>query len=114
MRHWKEWEKKRTFKCDNWDTKLVRLILDIQMHSQRRFFGKYAEMYFDNGQRRRQDAQWGSHNSKTKDVYRQLPEEFMLEDVISAGKYDSRKKAQACIHILIKKDQIKKISNPLN
>ena len=109
MRHWEEWEKKRTFKCDKWDLKLVRLILDIQMHSQRMFFGKYAEMYFDNKERRKQDAQWGSYNSKTKDVYKQLPEAFTLEDVISAGKYDSKKKAQACIHIMIKNEQIKKI-----
>ena len=48
---------------------------------------------------------------RKKDVYKQLPEVFTLEDVINAGNYDSKKKAQTCIHILIKKDQIKKISN---
>ena len=47
MRHWEEWEKTRSFKCDKWDIELCNLVLDIQLHSQQLFFGKYAQMYFE-------------------------------------------------------------------
>ena len=112
MRHWEEWEKTRTFKCDKWDIELCNLVLDIQLHSQLQFFGKYAEMYFDNKLRRKQDeSQGGQRHSKTQDMYRQLPEVFDINDVMKAGGYETTKNATGCIYLWTKRKLIKKINN---
>ena len=110
MRHWEEWEKTRSFKCDKWDVELCNLVLDIQLHSQQLFFGKYAQMYFDNKARRKQESTTSNYDSKTKSLFRQLPETFGLEDVMKAGSYD-KKPAQNIIALFKKRDWVKKINN---
>lgn len=108
MRHWEEWEKTRSFKCDKWDIELCNLVLDIQLHSQQLFFGKYAQMYFDNKARRKQESTTSNYDSKTKNLFRQLPETFGLEEVMKAGGYE-KKNAQTCVSVWKKKEMIKKI-----
>lgn len=108
MRHWEEWEKTRSFKCDKWDIELCNLVLDIQLHSQQLFFGKYAQMYFDNKARRKQESTTSNYDSKTKSLFRQLPETFGLEEVMKAGGYE-KKNAQTCVSVWKKKEMIKKI-----
>lgn len=82
MRHWDEWEEKRTFKCDKYDIELCRIVLEIQMYSQRLFFGKYAEMYFDNSQRERLEKQVNSYKKRSDDIFNGLGETFSREDVV--------------------------------
>lgn len=84
MRHWDEWQEKRTFKCDRYDIDLCRTICEIQMHSQRQFFGKYAEMYFDNSQRDRLQKEYSTKNTKSQDLFKGLPAEFTIDDIIKA------------------------------
>jgi hypothetical protein len=87
-------------------------VLDIQLHSQLQFFGKYAQMYFDNKARRKQtESQTGQRHSKTQDMYRQLPEVFDINDVMKVGDYKTTKTATACIHLWTKRNLIKKIVN---
>jgi hypothetical protein len=47
MRHWDEWTKAKTLTIDNKDKDLVTLIMEIQYYTQRLYFGKYAENYFN-------------------------------------------------------------------
>ena len=82
MRHYDEWEEKRTFKCDKYDIELCRIVLEIQMYSQRLFFGKYAEMYFDNSQRERLEKQVSSYRKRSDDIFNGLSEVFSREDVL--------------------------------
>lgn len=81
MRHYKEWQEKRTFKCDKYDVQLCRLVMDIQMHSQRLYFGKYAEMYFDNSTRDKLAKAYNQKNTKSNDLFKSLPDEFVIEDI---------------------------------
>ena len=85
-------------------------MLDIQLHSQQLFFGKYAQMYFDNKARRKQESTTSNYDSKTKSLFRQLPETFGLEEVMKAGSYD-KKPAQNIIALFKKRDWVKKINN---
>ena len=80
MRHWDEWKEKKTLTLDEYDVRLCRLAMDIQYRCQTYYFGKYAEMFFDNLRttvaNRRQRA------SKYDLCYQQLPKEFTVEDVV--------------------------------
>jgi hypothetical protein len=79
MRHWQQWQEKKTFDIDEEDLRLCRLVLDIQYQTQQYYFGEYARMYFDNLHR---DASRGrKHRSKTRTAYSQLGETFTAEDV---------------------------------
>ena len=84
MRHYKEWEEKRTFKCDRYDIELCRLICEIQMHSQRQFFGKYAEMYFENSQRDKLTKEYSEKTTKSDDLFKRMPAEFTIDDLMKA------------------------------
>ena len=47
MRHWDEWTKAKTLAIDDKDKALVTLVMEIQYYTQRLYFGKYAEHYFN-------------------------------------------------------------------
>ena len=84
MRHWDEWCKTRSFKCDKYDIALCKLVMDIQMHSQRYFFGKFAEAYWDNSMRRRNELQVTEKTNVYKEILNKLPNEFTYDDVMTA------------------------------
>jgi len=80
MRHWDEWNDKKTFKIDKKDIELCRLVMDIQHYSQKMYFGKYAEMYFD--EKRKDDESGTVHRKRKTDSYfTLLNEKFSLEDL---------------------------------
>lgn len=81
MRHYDEWCEKRTFTCDKYDIELCQLIMEIQMHSQRQFFGKYAEMYFDNRLKDQSAKEYVERTNRSDDILNRLPSEFTLEDI---------------------------------
>lgn len=81
MRHWEEWEANRTFKCDKYDIDFCRTICEIQMHSQRQFFGRYAEMYFDNSDQDKLRREYSTRTTKSDDIFTNLPAEFTIEDI---------------------------------
>ena len=83
MRHWDEWNEKKTFTVDEMDLKFVRLVMDIQYHCQKYFFGGYAQAYFDNMLRDQLSSR--QRASKYDMAYQQLPEEFTPSDL--AKKY---------------------------
>ena len=80
MRHWDEWQETKTLTLDEHDVKLCRLAMDIQYACQLHFFYAYAQAYFENMERDRRVKQRTNH-SKYDKCYRQLPQEFTLEDI---------------------------------
>lgn len=84
MRHWKEWQEKRTFKIDATDKQLCYLIMEIQLYSQQFFFGKYAENYFDSQKQSTADKQMIRY-SKNQKLLDTLPQEFSFEKLIEVS-----------------------------
>ena len=79
MRHWEEWQAKKTFTVDDTDHRLCELAMNIQYRCQHYYFGEYAHNYFDNMDS--DPARERNRQSKTKIAYGMLPETFTLEDV---------------------------------
>lgn len=76
MRHWDEWQEKKTLTIDDTDRKLCRLAMEIQYRCQQFFFGEMAQNYFDDQtkefvQRRR--------TTRYEECFRKLPDEFKTE-----------------------------------
>ena len=76
MRHWDEWQEKKTLTMDEKDKRLCRLAMEIQYKCQQFFFGEMAVNYFadqtkDFVQRRR--------TSRYSECFRKLPEEFKTQ-----------------------------------
>ena len=80
MRHWDEWQETKTLALDEHDVKLCRLAMDIQYACQLHFFYAYAQAYFENMERDRRVKQ-RERRSKYDDCFRQLPQEFTLENL---------------------------------
>ena len=81
MRHFKEWEKNRSFGIDDKDKELCELVMDIQYYSQNFYFGKLAEMYFQDKNQRLTENMTSRRTFKVIDAYNSLPSVFTKEDV---------------------------------
>ena len=81
MRHWQEWEQNRTLTMDEVDRRFCRIVMEIQYHSQKFFFGEMAFHYFAD-----QDKEFVVRRRTTRydECYRQLPEQFAAKHVIEA------------------------------
>jgi hypothetical protein len=84
MRHWDEWVEKKNFKIDKKDIELCRLVMDIQHYSQKMYFGKYAEMYFDE-KHKDQESATVHRKRKTDSYFTLMKEKFSLEDLEKAA-----------------------------
>ena len=78
------------------------------MYSQRLFFGKYAEMYFDNSQRERLEKQVNSYKKRSDDIFNGLGEIFTREDVLKKAGI-SEDAAKQVIYRWVKMGYCKKI-----
>lgn len=102
MRHWNEWQEKRTFSIDETDLRLCNLVLEIQYRSQHHWFGEYARHYYEN-----MDAdptKERRHYKKTSIAYGMLPETFTREDVMRH--YDCIKGTADVIMTRLVKDKV--------
>lgn len=109
MRHFKEWEETRTFKIDKTDIDFSTMIMEIQLYSQKVFFGRFAEMYFDNKLEDESNRSKTSIGNKTSSWLNQMPNEFTSEDVIKlTGK--TKESAYVLIWRWTKSGSIKAIS----
>ena len=84
MRHWKEWTEKRTFKIDEKDKDLCRLVMELQLASQLHYFGKLAEVYFAE---LRDDMTYKESIRKSKNdiLFENLPEKFDSQKLVDYG-----------------------------
>ena len=80
MRHWDEWQQKKTLTIDETDLRFCQLIMDIQFCCQRHFFGRYWDYYFMQAKRGLY-VEAKRHTKLMKYRYRILPEEFWREDL---------------------------------
>lgn len=84
MRHYEEWMEKDTFKIDDIDKRLVDLCLEIQMCTQRYFFGGMAQAYYQNKDAEEQTNKV-NYYSKSERLLDALPSVFTEEDVMRIG-----------------------------
>ncbi len=111
MRHWDEWQQKRTLTIDDTDRRLCRLVMDIQYRCQHYYFGEYARNYFDDMDRDTA-ACCRKNRSKYDDCYERLPKEFIVDDI--ARVYNiSRKTASVMATRLISSGAITRIKQGL-
>ena len=73
MRHWDEWQEKKTLTMDDMDKRLCRLAMEIQYRCQQFFFGEMAYNYFED-----QNKEFVVRRRTTRydECYRKLPEMF--------------------------------------
>lgn len=73
MRHWNEWQKKKTLTMDEKDRRLCRLAMEIQYRCQHFFFGEMARIYFED-----QNKMFVPRKRTTRyqECYNKLPETF--------------------------------------
>ena len=88
MRHYDEWTQTRTFKVDETDKRLVTLCLEIQLCTQRYFFGGMAAAYYQNKYNEEQSNKV-NYYSKSDKLLESLPSEFTEEDVMRIGEMKS-------------------------
>ena len=84
MRHYEEWMENDTFKIDDTDKRLVDLCLEIQLCTQRYFFGGMANAYYQNKLSEEQ-ANKVNYYSKSDRLLEALPSSFTEEDLIRVG-----------------------------
>ena len=73
MRHWNEWQEKKTLTMDDKDRRLCRLAMEIQYRCQHFFFGEMAHIYFED-----QNKVFVPRKRTTRyqECYRKLPDQF--------------------------------------
>ena len=76
MRHWEEWQEKRTLTMDDRDKRLCRLVMDIQYKCQQFYFGEMAFNYFAD-----QNKEFVQRRRTTRydECFRKLPDEFKTQ-----------------------------------
>lgn len=84
MRHWEEWQQSGTFKIDEKDKALCSVILEIQLYTQKKFFGGQAKIYYENKYADEQNNKV-NYYSKTDKLLESLPQEFNMEKLIEIG-----------------------------
>ena len=76
MRHWEEWQEKKTLTMDDRDKRLCRLAMEIQYKCQQFFFGEMAYNYFAD-----QNKEFVQRRRTTRydECFRKLPDEFKTQ-----------------------------------
>ena len=76
MRHWEEWQEKKTLTIDEKDLDLCELFMEVQLFSQKNYFGKMTETYCENSHKQVEEQSSGNLHTKTVAMLRQQPNEF--------------------------------------
>ena len=76
MRHWEEWQERKTLTMDETDKRLCRLAMEIQYKCQQFFFGEMAHNYFED-----QTKEFVVRRRSTRydECFRKLPDEFKTQ-----------------------------------
>ena len=76
MRHWEEWVKDHKLSIDQHDLDLCDLFMEVQLFSQKVFFGRMTEKYCEGSEQRIAEESAENLHTKTVKQLAQLPEEF--------------------------------------
>ena len=111
MRHWDKIHQDGPYFCGEFETdeidwKLAELIVNIQYACQRHYFLALAEKYFDDQMR---EISVNTHRKqKTYDGFSRLPDEFVVDDVMSCFSISNPTVARVKISRLMKDHLIEK------
>ena len=81
MRHWDTFKESGELKIDEHDKDLVNLIMEIQLYSQKIYFGKFTEHYFAERSSDISEKAPSNINTKTVQQLAKLPSEFTHTDM---------------------------------
>ena len=79
MRHWDEWQEKKTLTMDERDKKLCRLAMEIQYRCQQFFFGEMAFNYFAD---QNKEFVVRKRSTRYNECFRKLPDEFKTQQFV--------------------------------
>ena len=79
MRHWDEWQEKKTLTMDERDKKLCRLAMEIQYKCQQFFFGEMAFNYFAD---QNKEFVVRKRSTRYNECFRKLPDEFKTQQFV--------------------------------
>ncbi len=101
MRHWDEWQEKRTLTIDAKDRQLCRLAMEIQYRCQQFFFGEMAHNYFED-----QNKEFVTRRRTTRydDCYSKLPDEFKTQQFMDCFGVSQQSASRAILRL--KKDGV--------
>ena len=114
MRHWGDMKQDGEywhgeFETDDIDWKLAELIVNMQYACQRHYFLGMAEKYFDDQQR---EISFNSHrNNKTVESFDRLPDEFVVEDVMTCFSLTNPAAARVRVNRLVKDGLVERNGN---
>ena len=112
MRHWADMKQdgeywRGDFETDDIDWKLAELIVNMQYACQRHYFLGMAEKYFDDQQR---EISFNSHrNNKTVEAFDRLPDEFVVEDVMTCFSLTNPAAARVRVNRLVKDGLVERV-----
>ena len=84
MRHWEEWVKDHTLSIDQHDLDLCELFMEVQLFSQKLYFGRMAEKYCEGSDKRIAQESAENMHTKTVGLLARLPEEFTATACVKA------------------------------
>ena len=114
MRHWDKMKQDGEFwhgefETDEMDWKLAELIVNMQYACQRHYFLGMAEKYFDDQLR---EVCANSHRkNKTYEGFSRLPEEFVVEDVMTCFSLAKGSAARIKINRMLKDHLIERVGD---
>ena len=79
MRHWDEWQEKKTLTMDDRDKRLCRLAMEIQYKCQQFFFGEMAFNYFAD---QNKEFVVRKRSTRYSECFRKLPDEFKTQQFV--------------------------------
>ena len=79
MRHWNEWQEKKTLTMDDKDRRLCRLAMEIQYKCQQFFFGEMAFNYYAD---QNKEFVVRKRSTRYSECFRKLPDEFKTQQFI--------------------------------
>ena len=79
MRHWDEWQEKKTLTMDERDKRLCRLAMEIQYKCQQFFFGEMAFNYFAD---QNKEFVVRKRSTRYNECFRKLPDEFKTQQFV--------------------------------
>ena len=97
MRHWDEWQEKKTLTMDERDKRLCRLAMEIQYKCQQFFFGEMAYNYFAD-----QNKEFVVRKRSTRydECFRKLPDEFKTQQVMDCFNCSNKTASRAIIRFI--------------
>lgn len=81
MRHWNEWQKDHKFKTDKLDNELSILFTELQLFTQKMYFGQFTKDYLKESEELVTEQSYDSEMERILKYYNKMPDKFMAKDI---------------------------------